>query len=152
MYTLEEVITKSTHIAPKRKTPVKNWLKTHNIISWDDLLAWHPNYTMTENGLSSNEVWVLYKIREKEDHIRYRKNLAKFELIDSLRLFSSKHESTRISNILFAHDIISKQLLRSTSTDKLKSFDGIGPKSIDILEKVKRCKTAEEIKPKERLL
>ena len=111
--------------------------KQYHISSWQDLMNWTPTYNYKMEGLTVNEVKALAEMREMQKTLYGRKEKAKADLYGKLAKFTSKHETTRIFNILVNHKIESVVQLVSAEEEQLKNLPGIGKKSWAILLKIR---------------
>lgn len=145
-YSLEYCIMHNSLIAPQRRKTVWQTMVDNDIYNWTLFVDnWKVPWNGKYKNLTKNETSVLADIYRKEIYIRERKKISQKELRASLGKFASKHEATRIFNILVANGFHSRQLVRATSNEKLRNLPGIGTKSIDILVKVKFDKSAPRV-------
>ena len=132
-YDIQAIIRDNRRISPSRKEKVINILRTNDISCSGDLYS-HPIPT---KGLTPNEIRVLLYIKEDLKNITEFKKKASDELYKALGMFASKHEQTRIFNILKANEINNIRTLMAASYKKLEDIPGIGAKSIEVLRKVR---------------
>ena len=130
-YTLDECIMKSTRL--KRRQHVLEVLHNNDIFTHEDFM----NRPVPIKNLWKSEVKTLCDMRSKELIIRDRKRNTAKSFYETLRHYASKHEASRIANILKANDIYSLSMLISTRPQIVKNLRGIGPKSFDILEHIR---------------
>ena len=130
-YTLDQCIMNNPRL--KRRNHVSNVLQANNIWDWDDFV----NNPIPTKGLWKSEVQVLIEMRDKEQRIRAYQQRASFELYGILAKYFSKHETSRVYNILTSHRINSVRVFLSIRKSELSAFYGIGPISLEKLMKAK---------------
>ena len=130
--TLFSAIKTNTRIRQSRKEKVIDILKEHNIFNYEDLTF----YKIPLKGLTANEIKQLQLMKGYTGIIAEAKHRAIRELYFSIGDFTSKHEQTRITNILVSKGIFSKRLLYATPIQAISNIPGIGKKSIEVLQKV----------------
>jgi len=130
-YTLQECLERTGSL--RRGKYVYRVLCENGIRTWDDFVA----KPIPSKGLYNNEVLALNRIRMKELDIREAKASAYNDLVSLLSKYVRKNDARRIASSLKREDIWSMRLLASTPDEKLEKIYGIGPKSLDILKKVK---------------
>ena len=130
---LVNAIQQNNKIKQSRKMTVFDILNRNGIHTIDDL----KNTTIPRKGLTANEIRQLNNIRNDAKVVFWLHNTAMKNLHDALGKFTSRHEQSRIWNLLVQNDILSERLLFATSDEKLNSIYGIGPKSMEVLRKVK---------------
>ena len=131
-YTLQKCISDSRRfLRPKHVIQV---LTDNDILEWKDLIE----KPIPTKGLYRNEITVLSDLKEKERRLRCVQDTAKCDLRELLGKHFSKHEATRIYNLLTANKILSVRLLMSAHEPDLRDIYGIGPVSLNTLMKIKR--------------
>ena len=130
-YTLQFEIANTPRL--KRNSHVLKVLTDNDILSWNDLIK----KMIPTKGLWASEIKVLNDIRNKRIRIGNMKNFAGKELCDILKAYASPHEATRIYNILVRNGIYDAGHVRWKSEEDLRAIYGIGPKSMDILRKIR---------------
>lgn len=130
---LEWTIMNHIKISESRKEKVIDILHKNGIHNFIDLNNSH----IPREGLRINEIRQLATIKENIKTINEFKKYTLYRLYTAIGQYASKHEQSRIFNILKEKKIYSERHLISMSDDDLRSIYGIGPKSIDILKKVK---------------
>ena len=130
---LVNAIQQNNKIKQSRKMIVFDILNMNGICTMNDL----KNKTIPRKGLTDNEIRQLNSIRNDAKAVFGLRNTALKNLYESLGRFTSRHEQSRIWNLLVQNDILSERLLFATSDEKLNSIYGIGPKSMEVLRKVK---------------
>lgn len=130
---LQQVILDNSKIRKTRKNKVIDILNQNGIYDLDDL-----NKTMIpRKDLTNNEIRQLSSIKNDCKKISELQQKEAAALFVSIGQYASKHEQTRIFNILMRNNISSKRMLYSISDKKLRNTPGIGSKSMDILIQIK---------------
>ena len=131
---LQQAILGNSKIRKSRKGKVIDILNQNGIHDLDDL-----NKTMIpRKDLTNNEIRQLSFIKndcKKISELQQKEAAALFVSIGQYT--ASKHEQTRIFNILGRNNILSKRILYSTSDEKLRNIPGIGIKAMSVLIKIK---------------
>lgn len=130
---LISAIQKNTMIRQSRKMTVIDILNKNGICTMMDLVT---NY-IPSKGLTANEIRQLSSIKETARNVSHLHNASMNKLYNMLGRYASKHEKSRIFHLLIQNDISSGMLLFSTPDEKLNGIYGIGPKSMEVLHKVK---------------
>ena len=130
---LVNAIQQNNKIKQSRKATVIDILNKNGIYTMMDLVT---NY-IPSKGLTANEIRQLNNIRNDAKAVFGLLNTALKNLHDALGRFTSRHEQSRIWNLLVQNNILSERQLFATSDEKLNSIYGIGPKSMEVLRKVK---------------
>lgn len=130
---LVNAIQQNNKIKQSRKMIVFDILNMNGICTMNDL----KNKTIPRKGLTDNEIRQLNSIRNDARTIFHLQNASMNKLYTMLGQYTSKHEQSRIFHLLVQNNILSGILLFSTPDKKLNGIYGIGPKSMEVLHKVK---------------
>ena len=131
-YTLQERLERLSGL--RRSKYIYQVLCSNGICTMDDFIA----KPIPSKGLKVHEIMALNKLRNIETAIHTAKEDAYKEMTALLSKYVRNNDAARIASVLKREDIWSLRLLASTPDEKLSRIYGIGPKSLDILKKVKR--------------
>ena len=130
-YTLQNCILNTSRL--KRREHVLSVLTDNDILNFTDLV----NQPLPTKGLWKSEFAYLRDLRQKEAALQSMFHHSETELKRALDGYFTKHEASRVFHVLTANKISSVRLLASASISRLRDIYGIGPKSLDILMKLK---------------
>lgn len=131
--TLQWNIMNHSRITDARKQRVIDILEENGIHDYVDL----QKELIPKKGLTANEIRQLSKIKKDLEYITKVTKSFSYGFYSDLQHYTSKHEATRIYNLLKANKIFSERILISVSDEKLSNIPGIGPKSLAVLKKIK---------------
>ena len=130
---LEWTIMNHIKINESRKEKVIDILHNNGINNFSDLR----NKLIPRKGLTRNEIKQIDTIKYNVIWLNTYQQKSARVLYDAIGQYATKHEQSRIFNILKERKIFSERLLASMSDEDIRSIYGIGPKSMIILKKVK---------------
>lgn len=131
--TLQWNIMNHRNIVKTRRQRVIDILNENGIHDYVDL----QKESIPRKGLTMNEIRYLSRLKTDLKYIAEANKAFLYSFYSDLHCYTSKHEATRIYNLLKANKIFSERILISVSDDKLSNIHGIGPKSLAVLQKVK---------------
>ena len=131
--TLQWNIMNHSRITNSRKQRVIDILQENGIHDYADL----QKELIPRKGLTANEIRQLSTIKKDLKYIAEANKAFSYHFYSDMHRYTSKHEATRIYNIVKANKIFSERILISVSDEKLSNIPGIGPKSLIVLKKVK---------------
>ena len=134
IYSIAYTVHKNKHIRNSRKEKVIDILNQSGIQSLFDL----KNSMIPQKGLTNNEIRQLCFIKKDMHTVDGMQKRQADKLYAAIGCYASKHEQSRIFNILLRNKISSERILASTPDEQLANIPGIGEKSMNVLNQVTR--------------